>query len=126
MSANEPKWTPGEPLLRPNLRVADFKTRYGFHDCDPEGAMRRREFITLLAGAAASWPTRPQAQQAGKLPTIGFLGADASGFAPWLAAFVGRLRDLGWIGGRTITIEPRWSQGRPDRYAEIAAEFVRL
>jgi len=57
--------------------------------------MRRREFITLLAGAAVSWPMGAQAQQAGKLPTIGFLGADASGFAPWLAAFVERLRELG-------------------------------
>ena len=66
------------------------------------------------------------AQQAAKPPTIGFLGADASAFAPWAAAFVARLRDLGWIEGRTIVIEYRWSEGRPERYAEIAAEFVRL
>jgi putative ABC transport system substrate-binding protein len=87
--------------------------------------MRRREFITLLGGGAA-WPLAARAQQGGKLPTIGFLGADASAFAPWTAAFVARLRELGWIEGRTIAIEYRWSEGRTERYAEIAAEFVRL
>jgi len=69
---------------------------------------------------------RTSAQQTGKLPTIGFLGASASGFAPWAAAFAARLRELGWVEGRTIAIEYRWSEGRPERYAEIAAEFVRL
>jgi putative tryptophan/tyrosine transport system substrate-binding protein len=88
--------------------------------------MRRREFITLFGGAAASWPLTGRAQQGGKLPTIGFLGADASAFSPWTAAFVARLRELGWIAGSTIAIEYRWSQGRTERYAEIAAEFVRL
>lgn len=88
--------------------------------------MRRRDFITLFGGAAAGWPFVSFAQQAGKRPTIGFLGADASAFAPWTAAFVAGLRDLGWIEGRTIEIEYRWSEGRPERYAEIAAEFVRL
>ena len=85
--------------------------------------MRRREFITLL-GAATAWPRRTRAQQAGKLPTIGFLGADAAAFAPWTAAFVARLGELGWIEGKTVAIEYRWSQGRSERYAEIAAEFV--
>src|SRR5207237_1240919 len=65
-------------------------------------------------------------QQAGKLPTIGFLGADASAWRPWTDAFVQRLRELGWIEGRTVAIEYRWSEGRPERSAEIAAEFVRL
>jgi putative ABC transport system substrate-binding protein len=88
--------------------------------------MKRREFITLLGGAAAVLPLGARAQQTGKLPTIGFLGASASGFAPWAAAFVARLRELGWIEGRTVAIEYRWSEGRPERYAEIAAEFVRL
>src|SRR5215510_1374143 len=87
--------------------------------------MRRREFMPFL-GAAAAWPLVARAQQAGKLPTIGFLGASASGFAPWAAAFVARLRELGWVEGRNIAIEYRWSEGRLDRYAEIAAEFVRL
>ena len=77
-------------------------------------------------GAAAAWPLVARAQQTGKLPTIGFLGASASGFAPWAAAFVARLRELGWVEGRNIAIEYRWSEGRLDRYAEIAAEFVRL
>ena len=85
--------------------------------------MRRREFITLL-GAATTWPRRTRAQQAGKLPTIGFLGADPAAFAPWTAAFVARLGELGWIEGKTVAIEYRWSQGRSERYAEIAAEFV--
>ena len=85
--------------------------------------MRRREFITLLGGAT-TWPRRTRAQQAGKLPTIGFLGADAAAFAPWTAAFVARLGELGWIEGKTVAIEYRWSQGRSERYAEIAAEFV--
>jgi putative ABC transport system substrate-binding protein len=88
--------------------------------------MRRREFITLLGGAATVWPLAARAQQAGKLPVIGFLGADAVAFSPWTAAFVTRMRELGWIEGRTIAIEYRWSEGRPERYAEIAAEFVRL
>jgi putative ABC transport system substrate-binding protein len=88
--------------------------------------IQRREFVTLLGGAAAAWPLAARAQQAGKLPTIGFLGANASAFSPWTAAFVSRLRELGWIDGRTIAIEYRWSEGRTERYAEIAAEFVRL
>ncbi len=89
-------------------------------------SVRRREFITLLGGAAAAWPLAARAQQAGKLPTIGFLGADAAAWRPWTDAFVARLRELGWTEGRTIAIEYRWSEGRPERMAQIAAEFVRL
>jgi putative ABC transport system substrate-binding protein len=88
--------------------------------------MKRREFITFLGGAAAAWPLAALAQQAGKLPTIGFLGVDAAVWSPWTAAFVGRLRELGWIEGRTIAIEYRWAEGRAERNAEIAAEFVRF
>jgi ABC-type uncharacterized transport system substrate-binding protein len=87
--------------------------------------LKRRDFITLLGGAVA-WPMAARAQQGGKLPTIGYLGADASAFSPWTAAFVAHLRELGWIENRNIAIEYRWSQGRTERYAEIAAEFVRL
>jgi putative ABC transport system substrate-binding protein len=90
--------------------------------------MRRREFITLVAGGVAVWPLAARAQQPlGKVPTIGFLGTTTpSIMSQWTAAFVGRLRDLGWIEGRTIKIEYRWAEGRGERYAEIAAEFVRL
>jgi putative ABC transport system substrate-binding protein len=89
--------------------------------------MRRRDLITLLGGAAAAWPVAARAQQAGKLPTIGILGPTTpSSQAQEVAAFVQRLRELGWIEGRNLAIEVRWAQGRPDRYAEIAAEFVRL
>ena len=88
--------------------------------------MRRREFITLLGGAAAV-PIAARAQQVGKPPTIGFLGAaSASAMSAWTAAFVQRLRDLGWIEGRTIAIEYRWADGHADRLAEFAAELVRL
>jgi putative ABC transport system substrate-binding protein len=93
--------------------------------------MHRRSFITLLGGAAAVspslWPLAARAQQAGKLPTIGFSGASTpAAQSQWTAAFVQRLRELGWIEGRTIAIEYRWAEGRDERYAEIAAEFVRL
>src|SRR5262245_37093687 len=88
--------------------------------------MRRRDFITGIAGSMAAWPLAARAQRPAKLPTIGFLGADASTWRSWTDAFVERLRQLGWIEGRTIAIEYRWSQGRPERYAEIAAEFIRL
>jgi putative tryptophan/tyrosine transport system substrate-binding protein len=89
--------------------------------------MTRREFITLLSVALAARPLAARAQQqSNKLPTVGFMGANASVFSPWTAAFVDRLRELGWIEGRTIAIEYRWSEGRPERNAEIAAEFVRL
>ena len=88
--------------------------------------MMRREFIALLGGAAA-WPVAARAQQPGKLRTIGFLGQSTrSAASEWVAAFVQRLRELGWMEGRTITIEYRWSEGREERFAEIAAELVRL
>jgi len=89
--------------------------------------LRRREFITLLGGAAAAWPLAARAQQPAKLPTIGFLGAaTSSSYGQWVAAFVQRLRELGWIEGRTVAIEVRWAEGHTERLAEIAAEFVRL
>ena len=88
--------------------------------------MKRREFITLLGGAVSAWPVTARAQQA-KLPTIGFLGAATpSAWSERVAAFLQRLRELGWIEGRTVAIEYRWAEGRPESFAEIAAEFVRL
>jgi putative ABC transport system substrate-binding protein len=89
--------------------------------------MRRREFIAGLSGMAIAWPIAVGAQQPAKLPTIGFLGAgSSSAWTQWTAAFVQRLRERGWIDGRTIAIEYRWADGRSERYAEIAAELVRL
>ena len=89
--------------------------------------MKRRAFITLLGGAAAAWPLAARAQQAGKLPTVGFFGAyTAAVQSPWTAAFVQRLRELGWVEGHNLAIDYRWAEGRSERYAEIAAEFVRL
>ena len=74
-----------------------------------------------------AWPLAARAQQAGKLPTIGFLGANTPAVqSQWTAAFVQRLRELGWIEGRTVAIEYRWAEGRVDRAPEIIAEFVRL
>ena len=89
--------------------------------------MRRRDFVALLGGGAAAWPLAARAQQPTKPPTIGYLG----GGGPitqraWVEAFVRRLRELGWMEGRTVAIEYRWGEGRPERYAEFAAEFVRL
>ena len=87
--------------------------------------MRRRQFITLLGGAAAAWPLAAHAQRPGKLPTIGYLGSGtAATQGQWTAALMSRLRDLGWIEGRTIAIEYRWAEGRSERFADIAAELV--
>jgi len=87
--------------------------------------VKRREFITLLGGAAVAWPLAARAQA--KLPTIGFLiaGTPASHGA-WFAALVQRLRELGWIEGRTIAFEYRWAGARNDHYTDIAAELVKL
>ena len=90
-------------------------------------ALRRRDFITLLGGAVAAWPLAARAQQPAMLPTIGFLGSGTpAAHGHWVAAFVQRLRELGWIEGRNLTIEYRWAEGRSNRAAELAAEFVRL
>jgi putative tryptophan/tyrosine transport system substrate-binding protein len=86
----------------------------------------RRKFLATLGGAATAWPLAGRAQQP-KPPTIGFLGtATPSTWAPWTAAFRQRLHELGWIEGRNVTVEVRWAEGRNERFAEIAAEFVRL
>jgi putative tryptophan/tyrosine transport system substrate-binding protein len=88
--------------------------------------VNRHDFLTLLAGAAM-WPLAAGAQQQGKLPTIGFLGTSTpSGWSHYVTAFTQRLRERGWIEDRTVVIEYRWAEGRNERYAEIATEFVRL
>jgi len=90
-------------------------------------SIRRREFITLLGGAAAAWPLAVHAQQPAKVPTIGFLGSGTATTAgAWVVAFSQRLRELGWIEDRAIKIDLRWAEGRNDRSAEIATDFVRL
>ena len=88
--------------------------------------IERRKFLATLGGAAMAWPLAARAQQPGKLPIIGFLAANPSIESPRVVAFVQRLRELGWIDGRNLAIEYRWAEGRNERYAESAAEFVRL
>jgi putative tryptophan/tyrosine transport system substrate-binding protein len=88
--------------------------------------MRRRDFVTLLGGAAA-WPLSARAQQSTRVATIGFLDATSRSTQGQIASeFVQRLRELGWRDGQNLVVEVRWAEGRPERYAEIAAEFVSL
>ena len=89
--------------------------------------MKRREFIALLGGMTV-WPLAAHAQQPmAKLPTIGFLGsATLLVESQRVAAFVQRLRQLGWIENRNVAIEYRWAEGRIERFTELAAEFARL
>ena len=88
--------------------------------------MKRRAFMTLIGGSAA-WPLAARAQQPARLPTIGYLGANTPSVeSQRIDVFVQRLRELGWIEGRTIAIEVRWAEGRNERLAKIAAEFIRL
>src|SRR5262249_61785007 len=85
----------------------------------------RREFITLLGGAAATWPLVARAQPS-KTPTVGFLGASTPAAAgQWIAAFAQRLHELGWTEGRTVAIAYRFAEGRNEQMAEIVADVVR-
>ena len=89
--------------------------------------LHRREFIMMLGSAAATWPLAAARAQQPRLPTVGILGgATAATWSTWTPAFVRRLAELGWIEGRTVAIEYRWAEGRPERAAEMAAEFIRL
>jgi putative ABC transport system substrate-binding protein len=86
----------------------------------------RRQLIAAIGGAAIAWPRAAWAEPR-PIPEIGFLGATTVlGASARTAAFLERLRKLGWIDGQTITIQYRWAEGRVDRAAEIAAEFVQL
>ena len=87
--------------------------------------MRRRQFITLIGGAAAL-PLAARAQQT-KIPTIGFMSVSTpTAWSCFVSAFEQRLVELNWINGRTVAIEYRWAEGRSERFVEISAEFVRL
>src|SRR5665213_2957829 len=89
--------------------------------------MRRRAFLRLAGGVPLVWACASRAQQAGRVPTVGFLGTTTpSAQNAWTSAFIERMRELGWVEGRTVSFEFRWAQGRAERYADIAAEFVRL
>jgi putative ABC transport system substrate-binding protein len=89
--------------------------------------LHRRAFITLVGGAAAAWPLAARAQQAGRLPTIGFFSPNTrSAASPWTAAFVQRLRDVGWNEKQTVSIMYRYGEGETERIADFVAEFVRL
>lgn len=88
--------------------------------------MHRREFMMLAGGVALAWPVPGHAQRPGKVPIIGFLGANsAAAQSDWTAAFVKRLGELGWIEGRTVAIEYRWVEGRFDRAPELVGELLR-
>jgi len=91
------------------------------------GRLKRREFITLLGGAAAAGPLAARAQPQGRVTTIGLLGsATAATQSQWTAVFVQRLRELGWAEGRNLAIEYRWSDGYTERLASLATDLVRL
>ena len=87
--------------------------------------VKRREFIKLIGGALVSWPFAANAQKAPPLPTIGFLGPNTEAVdGPRVRALVERLRERGWIEGRTVAIEYRWAGDDDDRLPVLAAELV--
>ena len=87
--------------------------------------MKRREFIAFI-GAAAAWPLTTRAQQAGKLYRVGFLWDSPTVFPEAMEAFRHELRELSYVDGRTIVIEYRWAEGKPERMREMAEELVQL
>ena len=87
--------------------------------------MERREFIKIVCGLVGTWPIAAYAQQVGELRRIGVLGADATVWSSWTAAFVTRLRELGWITGETIDVDYRWAGGSSKRVSDFTSEFLR-
>src|SRR5215469_2070813 len=87
--------------------------------------MERREFIKIVCGLVGTWPIAARAQQGGELRHIGVLGADATVWSSWTAAFVTRLRELGWTTGETIEVDYRWAGGSSKRVSDFTAEFLR-
>jgi putative tryptophan/tyrosine transport system substrate-binding protein len=87
--------------------------------------MERRQFIRGFCGSVVAWPVAAYAQQLSSPRRIGVLGADATVWRPWIAAFAARLRELGWLEDETIAIDYRWAEGSSQRVSEVAAEFLR-
>jgi putative tryptophan/tyrosine transport system substrate-binding protein len=88
--------------------------------------VKRREFITLLGGAAATWPLAARAQKSGKIARIGYLSSANPRSMPAFQAFEQRLRELGYFEGQNIVIEYRNAEGEVDRLPDLAADLMRL
>src|SRR5262245_1375886 len=139
--AGTPNWGKGRarrlgPVYSEQIRPAPGTCEPGddrlmVRRTDREGksvsSLRRREFITLLGGAAAARPIAARAQQAGKLWRIGLLsGASREGASPNYDAFLQGMRELGYAEGRDFILEARFAGGRYERFPDLAAELVRL